>query len=217
MISLYLTSNIPQFKQLLDDQNHTNNYTNNDNSNHSTFTSTPPKTPTKTLIKIDMNEKITKMISNCKVMEITRKSTHDEVAKNKPIQDDIIIKKGKISNAAALILNGKVGILAGKDEFYSELSSWSIIGLDSLSFDKKNEPYIPDFMAFVASETARILWITQTDINILYSINGEVIEKEDRRSRRLSNGSSNNEPNTSLNPLQNSSSFGIEFEQVNNS
>jgi hypothetical protein len=135
-------------------------------------------------------EVMTKMISKCQVMELQRVSTYDQLTKNEPAHEDILFKKGKISNAAALVLSGKVGILAGKELFHSELGAWSMIGADALH--SHDGTYIPDFTAYVTSETVRVLWITKTDINTIFNdgvreISSVEFVREEKRKRRLAN------------------------------
>ena len=131
-------------------------------------------------------EAMTKMISKCKVMELQRVSTYDQLTRNEPTQEDILFKKGKISNASALILSGKVGILAGKEHFHSELGAWSMIGADALK--STDGTYLPDFTAYVISDTVRVLWITKTDINHIFheaEMPSVAVAREERRKRKL--------------------------------
>lgn len=131
-------------------------------------------------------EAMSKMISKCKVMELQRVSTYDQLTRNEPAQEDILFKKGKLSNASALILSGKVGILAGKEQFHSELGAWSMIGADALR--SNDGTYIPDFTAFVASESVRVLWITKTDINHILNeseLPSAALAREEKRKRKL--------------------------------
>jgi CRP-like cAMP-binding protein len=133
-------------------------------------------------------EVMTKMISKCKVMELQRVSSYDQLTRNEPAQEDILFKKGKISNAAALILSGKVGILAGKEQFHSELGAWSMIGADALRSHEGT--YLPDFTASVTSETLRVLWITQSDMNSIFheevsEMSAVELGREEKRKRKL--------------------------------
>jgi CRP-like cAMP-binding protein len=131
-------------------------------------------------------EAMTKMISKCKVMELQRVSTYDQLTRNEPTQEDILFKKGKISNASALLLSGKVGILAGKEHFHSELGAWSMIGADALR--STDGTYLPDFTAYVISDTVRVLWITKTDINHIFNeaeMPSVALAREEKRKRKL--------------------------------
>lgn len=68
----------------------------------------------------------------------------------RPAQEDFLFKRQKISNSCLLVLNGKMQILAGKDNFRSELGAWSLLGCDALAGE-----FMPDFSAYVLSDTLR--------------------------------------------------------------
>ena len=101
---------------------------------------------------------VQEIISQCPVVDVTRQSHGDLIASNRPVPEDILYRRGKMSNTCTLILSGKVVILAGKDEFRSELGPWSILGGDSLVV--ADGTYIPDYTAFVASDKVRFLRLT---------------------------------------------------------
>jgi len=73
----------------------------------------------------------------------------------------MLYRRGKHSNTCTLILSGKIGIYAGKDEFPSELGAWSTLAGDALLLD--DAAYLPDFSAFVASDAVRMLHLTRGD------------------------------------------------------
>eukprot|EP00602_Paraphysomonas_sp_CaronLab_P000396 CAMPEP_0185032998 /NCGR_PEP_ID=MMETSP1103-20130426/21585_1 /TAXON_ID=36769 /ORGANISM="Paraphysomonas bandaiensis, Strain Caron Lab Isolate" /LENGTH=635 /DNA_ID=CAMNT_0027569117 /DNA_START=55 /DNA_END=1959 /DNA_ORIENTATION=- len=112
-------------------------------------------------------EDVQTMVTKCKVMQLKRQSTNDMIAMSAPANEDILFKRGKMSKACALILSGKITVLAGKDEFHSELGPWSIVGADAVKLPEGT--YLPDFTAFVSSETVRCLWITKSEITQLLS------------------------------------------------
>ena len=85
------------------------------------------------------------------VVELRRKST-DLLA---PVQEDLLYRRGKVANSCVLVMSGKIAILAGKDAFRSELGPWTAIAADSLILP--DGEYVPDFTAFVVSDTARVL------------------------------------------------------------
>ena len=66
--------------------------------------------------------------------------------------------RGSSSEYCTLILNGKVTVMSGRDEFEIEMGPWSVLGADAL-VEPKNA-YVPDFSAFVASEDFRCLKIS---------------------------------------------------------
>mmetsp|Transcript_1144 Transcript_1144/g.1853 ORF Transcript_1144/g.1853 Transcript_1144/m.1853 type:complete len:655 (-) Transcript_1144:172-2136(-) len=127
-------------------------------------------------------EDVQAMVMKCKVMELKRQSTNDMIAMDAPANEDILFKRGKMSKACALILSGKITVLAGKDEFHSELGPWSIVGSDAVKLPEGT--YLPDFTAFVSSDTVRCLWITKSEITAL--LNGKPDENEQGRYRRRS-------------------------------
>ena len=70
---------------------------------------------------------------------------------------DLLYEKGVPSDTCTLVLSGKVTVLAGSENFRSDLSSWSLLGQSALS----DISYIPDFSAFVSSGPCRCLRITR--------------------------------------------------------
>lgn len=54
-----------------------------------------------------------------------------------------------------MILNGKLTILVGKDQFRVESGPWSVLGADALTVPEGK--YVPDFTAYISSEAARII------------------------------------------------------------
>ena len=70
---------------------------------------------------------------------------------------DLLYEKGVSADFCTLILNGKVAVLVGSDNFRSEVSSWSVLGIKSLS----DTSYTPDFTAFVSNGPCRCLMFTR--------------------------------------------------------
>jgi metal transporter CNNM len=70
---------------------------------------------------------------------------------------DLVYEKGVPSDVCTLILSGKVTVLVGTDGFRSDVSSWCLLGVKSLS----DSFYKPDFNAFVSSGPCRCLRITR--------------------------------------------------------
>ena len=68
---------------------------------------------------------------------------------------DLIYEKGKPSDVCTLVLNGKITILVGSDNFRSDVSSWSVLAAKALT----NQMYEPDFSAYVSSGPCRCLRI----------------------------------------------------------
>lgn len=136
-ITSHLTTNVPQISRLLSDSPGTN-----------------PVTPSQ------VQEMVT---SNCKVIELSRKSHPDAVLRMMPSSEDILYKRNKPSNVCTLVLSGRVTVQAGKDLFRSELGPWSLLGADSLD-QEDGSPYVPDYTAFVSSDTVRCLLITKANV-----------------------------------------------------
>ncbi len=74
---------------------------------------------------------------------------------DKPNQDDILYRRGKLSNSCILILQGRVKLLHGQLENTSVLGSWSTLGAQALVVTEGT--YIPDFTAFVDSDMLRFI------------------------------------------------------------
>lgn len=111
-------------------------------------------------------EEVQRIISRCKVVELKRASSADEIAAANPKADDFLYKRGEAATSATLILSGKVVILAGSDEFRSEVGPWSVLGMHALYGDTLSAPgitataYTPDFSAFIVSDTLRCVRLT---------------------------------------------------------
>ena len=70
---------------------------------------------------------------------------------------DLIYEKGVNADSATLILSGKVAVLAGTDNFRSDVSSWSMLAIKSLM----DSSYTPDYSAFVSHGPCRCLRFTR--------------------------------------------------------
>ncbi|CAE7696861.1 Cnnm4, partial [Symbiodinium microadriaticum] len=103
-----------------------------------------------------------RMVTSCKVMELRRVATSDMVNSRTPTSDDTLFRRGKPANACCLVLSGRVAVLAGKDEFYSELGPWSVVGPDAVKM--ADGTYLPDFTSYILTESVRCLWITKSDV-----------------------------------------------------
>lgn len=69
--------------------------------------------------------------------------------------DDMLYRRGKMSNSCVIILEGYVKVLTGADEKATLFGPWSTLGADALLVPEGT--YIPDFTAFVDSETVRFV------------------------------------------------------------
>jgi metal transporter CNNM len=71
------------------------------------------------------------------------------------------LRKGASCDYFTLILQGKVSILAGSDDFESELGPWCYLGQKALTMD----PFTPDFRASPKG-ACRLLYIRRGDYKV---------------------------------------------------
>jgi hypothetical protein len=95
---------------------------------------------------------LTELVQRSSVLNMKRKTPEGAL---KPSQDDMLYRRGKMSNTCVLILSGKLTVLAGKDEFQSEKGPWSTLGADALTAVEGT--YVPDYSAYVSSESIRFV------------------------------------------------------------
>lgn len=69
----------------------------------------------------------------------------------------LMYEKEVPSDICTLILSGKVTVISGKDNFRSDVSSWSLLAPRALT----DELYAPDFSAYVSSGPCRCLQFTK--------------------------------------------------------
>jgi len=85
--------------------------------------------------------------------------------------EDLIYQQGVQSDVCTLILSGKVTVLAGKDKFRSDVSSWTVLAASAL----KDSSYVPDFTAFVSSGPCRCIQLNQA--MFAAAVDASVIER----------------------------------------
>ena len=73
------------------------------------------------------------------------------------VPDDLIYSRGVETDLCTLILSGKVTVIAGADQFRSDVSSWSVLGTGAL----QQASYSPDFTAFVTGGPCRCIRIAK--------------------------------------------------------
>jgi hypothetical protein len=73
--------------------------------------------------------------------------------------DQLLYRKGVPTNVCTLILAGKITVLAGADNFRTDVSSWALLGGGALLDDN----YEPDFMAYVNGVSVRCIQILRED------------------------------------------------------
>jgi len=101
------------------------------------------------------DKQLIRMIAATAVTEF--QEIQKEAGERLPVPSKLLYEKNKKSDRCILILNGKVTILAGNENFRSDLSSWSVIACSALT----DENYAPDFSAFVSSGPCRCLQFTR--------------------------------------------------------
>jgi hypothetical protein len=74
----------------------------------------------------------------------------------KDLPDDLLYHVGRKSDFCTLILSGRVTIFVGSDNFRSEVSSWTLLGVAALA----DPSYKADFTAYVSDAPCRCLHFT---------------------------------------------------------
>jgi metal transporter CNNM len=97
------------------------------------------------------DKQLMRMIAATAVTEL--EEVHKEAGEDLPSSPKLLYEKNKESSICTLILQGKVTVLAGNDNFRSDSSSWSVIATGALT----DETYTPDFSAYVSSGPCRCL------------------------------------------------------------
>ena len=99
------------------------------------------------------DKQLNRMIASIPVTELPEEER--EVGELLPKK--LLYEKNTQCSACTLILNGKVVVLAGKDNFRSDVSSWSLLAVGALS----DEAFAPDFSAYVSGGPCRCLSINR--------------------------------------------------------
>ena len=97
-------------------------------------------------------EALKKFVASNKAMELNKATPSGVLV---PVKEDILYRRGKYATTCTLILSGKVMVLAGKDQFKSELGPWNILAADSLLLPDGS--YVPDFTAYICSDNVRVI------------------------------------------------------------
>lgn len=116
-------------------------------------------------------EEVASMLRSCNVFNVDRASSNDMVVTGCPLPSDVIYSRGSVANFAVLVLSGKIIIHAGIDCFRSEVGPWALLGC--YSFTPEGKVYTPDFTAYVASEKARYVKITNKFMSMLVNRQGD--------------------------------------------
>ena len=75
----------------------------------------------------------------------------------KDLPKELLYEKGVRSDVCTLILSGKVTVITGADEFRTDVSFWTLLGISALH----DALYEPDFTAFVCKGPCRCLQFTR--------------------------------------------------------
>ncbi len=105
-------------------------------------------------------EAIASLVRKSSVVEVKRRYGQDNQQRSvesKLLSENLLYKRGKISNTCILILAGKVLVIAGKDGFQAEVGPWMTLGADALTTNE--DEYVPDFSAYIDSPELRYLRI----------------------------------------------------------
>jgi hypothetical protein len=86
--------------------------------------------------------------------------------------DDTMYKKGEPNDTCTLILSGKVKVIAGADNFRTDVSSWSVLGAGAL----QDPNYQPDFTAFVRTGPCRCLRLTRAHFSV--AVDASTLERQ---------------------------------------
>ena len=94
-----------------------------------------------------------KMIAATPVLELKE----DKKEVNEFLPSNLMYERDQPSDKCTLILGGKVSVVAGKDNFRSDLTSWNLLAPGALS----DELYAPDFSAYVSKGPCRCLQMSR--------------------------------------------------------
>lgn len=104
-------------------------------------------------VSLISDNQLYRLVSETSVSEL--QSAAQEVGSQTP--SDLVYEKGVPTDECTLILSGKITVLAGFDEFRSDVSSWTVLASAALT----ESSYAPDFTAFVSGGPCRCLRFTR--------------------------------------------------------
>lgn len=73
------------------------------------------------------------------------------------LPDELLYEKGTPSNFCTFVLSGRMTVIAGSDNFRTDVSSWTLLAISAL----RNPEYKPDFTAFVCEGPFQCLQFTR--------------------------------------------------------
>lgn len=96
-----------------------------------------------------------RLLSGCPVYDLVRVSNTSS-----PNREDMIFISGEAASFMLVVITGKVAVLSGLKQFRSDAGPWSVLCAEALTCGEKGR-YIPDFNAFIATDTVRCIKITR--------------------------------------------------------
>lgn len=102
----------------------------------------------------------------------------------KAVPDDLMYEKNKPNDVCTLILSGKVKVLAGADNFRTDVSSWAVLASKALV----DQNYKPDFTAFVSSGPCRCLRLTRA--RFWAAVDSSALERQGSSAGIMTSGAS---------------------------
>ena len=78
-----------------------------------------------------------------------------------PAAEDVLYERGAAARSCTLVLQGRLEVLAGNEAFRSDSGPWSVLAADAMV---REEGYVPDFTAYVASERVKVMTFTMKDL-----------------------------------------------------
>ena len=111
------------------------------------------RTNYKEAVSLLSDNQLYRLVSETRVTELPAAA---EEAESHP-SSDLVYERGVATDVCTLILSGKMTILAGSDQFRSDVSSWTVLASAYLT----ESSYIPDFTAFVSGGPCRCLRFTR--------------------------------------------------------
>jgi len=119
----------------------------------------------------------------------------------KLLPDDLLYEKNKPNDTCTLILSGKVKVLAGADNFRTDVSSWSVLASKALV----DHAYAPDFSAYVSSGPCRCLRLTRA--RFWAAVDASTVERQ-AHAKATGSGSETNSPVVSYGRKESAASSG---------
>ena len=112
------------------------------------------RTNYKEAVSLLSDNQLYRLVSETSITELP--AAAEEAGSHTP--SDLVYERGVATDVCTLILKGKMTVLAGSDQFRSDVSSWTVLASASLT----ESSYTPDFTAFVSGGPCRCLRFNRT-------------------------------------------------------